>query len=55
MERESSIRVVTADRTPDGVLIEFDDGRARFYPTALLLSVFPQALELEDLGPDDEI
>lgn len=55
MERELSLRVVTADRTREGVLIEFDDGRAAFYPTALLLAVFPQALELEDLGPDDEI
>jgi len=55
MEREVFLRVVTADRTREGVLIEFDDGRAAFYPTALLLSVFPQAVELEDLGPDDEI
>ena len=55
MERKPSLHVVTADRTRDGVLIEFDDGRAAFYPTALLLAVFPQAVELEDLGPDDEI
>jgi hypothetical protein len=55
MEKELFLRVVTAERARDGVLIEFDDGRAAFYPTALLLSVFPQAFELEDLGPDDEI
>jgi hypothetical protein len=55
MDRDLSLRVVTADRTPDGVLIEFNDGRAAFYPTALLISVLPQAVELEDLGPDDEI
>ena len=46
--------VVSAERSQDGVLIEFNDGRAALYPTALLIEVFSRAAELEDLGPDEE-
>jgi hypothetical protein len=55
METRPSPVIVSAERARDGVLIEFDDGRAAFYPTALLLAVFSQAAEVENLGPDEEI
>jgi hypothetical protein len=53
METRPRPFVVSAERSQDGVLIEFDDGRAALYPTALLIEVFSQAAQLEDLGPDD--
>jgi len=46
-------KVVSAERTPDGVLIEFDDGNAAFYPASLLVEVFPRAVKLEELDPDE--
>ena len=53
MELQPNPRVVSAQRTGDGVLIEFDDGNAAFYPASLLAEVFPQALPLEELDPDE--
>jgi hypothetical protein len=45
--------VVSAERTRDGVLIEFDDGNAAIYPASLLAAVLPQAVKLEELDTDE--
>jgi len=54
METRLSPLIVSAERAQDGILVEFDDGRAALYPTALLLSVFPQAAKVEAPEPDEE-
>lgn len=49
MDLEPDLKVVSAERTRDGALIEFSDGRAAFYPASLLAAVFSQAVKLEEL------
>jgi hypothetical protein len=46
------LRVVTAERTGGGVLIEFDNGDTAIYPASLLASIFSQAIELEETDFD---
>jgi hypothetical protein len=53
MDMQQNPKVVSAERTPDGVLIEFDNGNAAFYPASLLVEVFPRAVQLEALDPDE--
>lgn len=43
MKKRSIPRVVTVDKTDDGVIIEFDDGRCAIYSASLLHEVFPKA------------
>jgi len=53
MDTKPSPKLVSAQRTRDGVLIEFDDGNAAFYPASLLAEVFSQAVKLEELDTDE--
>jgi hypothetical protein len=46
-------KILSADRTHDGVVVEFDDGNAALYSASLLIEVLPKALKLEDPSPDD--
>jgi hypothetical protein len=48
MDIKSHPTIVSAQRTRDGVLIEFDDGNAAIYPASLLAAVLSQAVRLED-------
>jgi hypothetical protein len=49
-----SPKVLYAERTRDGVLIEFADGRTAFYPASLLAEMFPKAIQVEELDPQEE-
>jgi hypothetical protein len=53
MDLQPPPKIVSAERSRDGVLIEFDDGNAAFYPASLLAEVFSQAVKLEKLDPDE--
>ena len=53
MDMKPDPKIVSAQRTRDGVLIEFDDGNAAFYPASLLAAMLSQAVELEKLDPDE--
>jgi hypothetical protein len=46
-------KIAHAEGSRDGVLVEFDDGRAAFYPASLLAEVFSQAIKLEELDSDE--
>ncbi|WP_348263191.1 hypothetical protein P8935_01225 [Telmatobacter sp. DSM 110680] len=54
MDMQKKPKIVTAEKTRDGVLIEFDDGSAALYPASLLAEVFPQAVKLVELDPNEE-
>jgi hypothetical protein len=54
MDTTASPQLVRADKIGDGLLIYFDDGKAAFYPTALLQAMFPEAVQAENLDPDEE-
>jgi hypothetical protein len=41
-------RIESADVVAGGVLITFDDDRCALYPAALLLTVFSDAIAIED-------
>jgi|GEM_PF-3807290 len=53
MEMKPDPKILSAERTRDGVLIEFDDGNAAFYPASLLAAVLSQAIKLEELDTDE--
>ena len=52
--RPTPPKVIVAERMALGVVIEFDDGKSAFYPSALLRSTFPQAIEILVTDDDDE-
>jgi hypothetical protein len=54
METTSTPQIVRADKIGDGLLIYFDDGKAAFYPTALLRVMFPEAIGAENFDLDEE-
>lgn len=51
--KQDDPKIVSAERTCDGVLIEFDNGNAAVYPASLLASVFSQAVKVEELESDE--
>jgi len=53
MDLKPPPRILSAERTRDGVVVEFEDGNAALYPASLLIEVLPKALKLEDPSPDD--
>lgn len=46
-------KVVYVARSRDGVLIEFADGNAAFYPASLLAELFARAVKLEEPNLDE--
>jgi hypothetical protein len=46
--------IVYVERLKDSVVIGFDDGKTALYSATLLYATFPQAVELDDPGPDEE-
>jgi hypothetical protein len=42
MERAAQRKILSADRSLDGVMIVFDDGKTALYPTSLLYELLPQ-------------
>ena len=53
MEMHSDPRVLSADRTDNGVVVVFDDGKCAFYSALLLHATLPQAKEIPEDGEDD--
>jgi hypothetical protein len=54
MDIKPGPKVLSAERSRDGVIIEFEDGRAAFYPASLLAAVLSQAVQLEELDSDEK-
>jgi hypothetical protein len=52
MDKQPTPKVVNAERSRDGVLIEFADGRVAFYTASLLADMFSQAAQVEELDLD---
>ena len=48
MEDISTRKIVIADRTNDGIIIKFDDGRCAFYSCAFLYSKLAEGEELDE-------
>ena len=46
MSADYNPRIECAERSGDGVIITFDDGKTRFYSAALLYEVLPNAKEI---------
>lgn len=53
MDLKPPPKILSAERSRDGVVIEFDDGNAAFYPATLLAEMFSQAAKLEELDLDE--
>jgi hypothetical protein len=53
MDTRPDPRVVSSDRWDSGLIITFDDGKAAFYPTALLYASLSQAQELPSESEGD--
>jgi hypothetical protein len=51
-----SPKVLYAERINNGVMIEFEDGRAALYPASLLDKDFSQAIQVEneELDPEED-
>jgi hypothetical protein len=45
--------VTQADRHKGGIIVTFEDGKAAFYPAALLHSIFAQAEEFPEADDQD--
>jgi hypothetical protein len=52
MESSSDTRIVSAERMNEGLIIEFEDGKCAFFPTALLREILPQAIPVEEPEED---
>ncbi len=52
MDLKQPPKIVSAQRSEGGVVIEFEDGSAAFYPASLLAEVFSRAQKLEEIAPD---
>ena len=53
MDLKPPPKILSAERTRDGGVVEFEDGNAALYPASLLIEVLPKALKLEDPSLDD--
>jgi hypothetical protein len=53
MESSDPVRIVSAERMKDGLLIEFEDGECAIYPMALLRDLLPQAIPIEQPKNDE--
>ena len=54
MANEDALRIVSADRFVDFIIIGFSNGKAGRYSAALLYDVFPRSEELFEPEPFDD-
>ena len=54
MDTPRASRITNVDRLNGGVVVTFEDGRCRFFSTALLYKTLPQAEEPTNLPNQDE-
>jgi len=53
MQTTPLLRVTAVDRSDDGVIVSFDDGRNFLYPASLLQNIISQTQELLDGEEND--
>lgn len=52
MDTQTDSRIISADRTSNGIIVTFEDGKCALYSTTLLHAMFSQAQELLDSDED---